>query len=641
MVLLVEDDPVVALDLSQKLQARQFEVKHVSSGEDAVQVARDQWNLDTILMDVNLGPGMDGIAAAEEIVSHRDVPVIFLTSQEPRDILARSETIPTRWCVSKAEGMQTIVSILEMINQEHTLIPSPHALRRSVKPTAINVDSAFLHSVLDNMLDLVAVTDLTGNYIYVGKSHDRLGYTRQELLQQNVLHNVHPEDIHWVQDAYSDFIETGTAQTAEFRYRKADGTYLWFETTATMLRDEDGAPHSILFNTRDITERQQEETLRRQLSEAVQTLNAYTWNSIDYQQITETARRFAGARFASFNLHNHTAQTITTVAMAAPDSAHRRARNLLNMSFLGHEWPANYSRASREPGKRTRHYSGLAEMMKGILPATGLNLVAATFSLGSFSIVCTSRGERTFGEFNFLFSKDRQLQNQEIVELYADMVGISLARIEAERKTAEAAREQEMLLREVQHRIKNSLMTMGSLLSIQMHSVSEPASKAVLQDAHSRFKSLELLYSQLQYQGTEGMVGSVREYLASLIERAIAIAPEQHVIHKRISLEDCSLDAKRLSALGMIINELVTNAIKHAFSVQKGGTLAVTVYRKTEMLFITVQDDGPGIPATVDTKRGSSVGITLINALATQLRGTLSFSSPPSGGTVVSLTFPE
>lgn len=647
MVLLVEDDPIIALSLTQQLQAERYEVTHVTTGEEAVQMAREHqqralpWNIDTILMDVNLGPGMDGITAAEEITSLRDVPVIFLTSLNPHEVMARSETIPSRWCVSKGDGVTTLLSVMEMVNREHTLTVSPHALHRSGSRPQLHVDTAFLHNVLDNMLDLVAVTDLHGNYIYVGKSHDRLGYTREALLKQNVLNNIHPDDIHWIQGAYAQFIESGEAHTAEYRYRKADGTYLWFETTATMLRDENNAPHSILFNTRDITQRRHDEMLRLQLSEAVQTLNAYTWESIDYQEIAETARRFAGARFASFNIHNNQEDTITTVAMAAPESAHRMASKLLGMSFIGRDWPSTYSRASREPGERTRHYSGLVEMLAGILPARGLSLVAKTFSLGSFSIVRTSRGERTFGEFNFLFSKDRHLENLEIVELYADMVGISLARIEAERKTADAAREKEMLLREVQHRIKNSLMTMGSLLSIQMNSVAEPASKAVLQDAHTRFKSLELLYSQLQYQGGDGMSGSVKEYLAQLIERAIAIAPDQRNITRHITLEDVSLDAKRLSALGMIINELVTNAIKHAFRERSGGTLTVTVDRAGDMLRTTVQDDGPGIPPGVDPARTTSVGMTLVNALARQLRGTVSFVSPADGGTIVSLSFPE
>ncbi len=122
-----------------------------------------------------------------------------------------------------------------------------------------------LQTISDNMLDMVSVTDLKGNYKFAGSSHKLLGYEIEYLKEKNVMDFVHPDDLPGVQAKFIDFITNKKpSANAVYRNRCADGSYLWFETFGTLILNNDGNPKEILFNTRNITERKQaEEALQK------------------------------------------------------------------------------------------------------------------------------------------------------------------------------------------------------------------------------------------------------------------------------------------------------------------------------------------------------------------------------------------
>jgi len=122
-----------------------------------------------------------------------------------------------------------------------------------------------LQRVFESSFDLIALTDLEGNFTLVGKSHEILGYDSDSLIGKNVLDFVHPDDAAYVNEEFAHFLKTGEDRMVEYRNKCNDGTYLWFETIGTLLKDEKGKPEQILFNTRNITERKNaEETLKKE-----------------------------------------------------------------------------------------------------------------------------------------------------------------------------------------------------------------------------------------------------------------------------------------------------------------------------------------------------------------------------------------
>ncbi|MFO8091003.1 MAG: PAS domain S-box protein [Desulfatiglandaceae bacterium] len=121
-----------------------------------------------------------------------------------------------------------------------------------------------LQDIFDNMFDLVSLTDLEGNYKFVGASHKVLNYDLDSLIGRNVLEFVHPEDLPEISSVFGDFLsKLDDNRKVEYRYRCADGSYVWFETVGNFIRDASGNPREILFSTRDVTNRKlAEEALR-------------------------------------------------------------------------------------------------------------------------------------------------------------------------------------------------------------------------------------------------------------------------------------------------------------------------------------------------------------------------------------------
>ena len=121
-----------------------------------------------------------------------------------------------------------------------------------------------LTTVTENMLDMVALSDLEGNFIFAGKSHEALGYHPSFLIGKNVMDFVHPDDLSHVLEQFAVFIESGDTQTVEYRYRCRNGSYLWLETAGRILKDKNGDPKGIVFSSRDITaHKKAEEALRK------------------------------------------------------------------------------------------------------------------------------------------------------------------------------------------------------------------------------------------------------------------------------------------------------------------------------------------------------------------------------------------
>jgi PAS domain S-box-containing protein len=116
-----------------------------------------------------------------------------------------------------------------------------------------------LKNITDNMFDLVALADLGGNFIFVGKSHEQLGYPQHELIGRNVMEFVHPNDLDRIKAVFEKTLLTKESKSLEYRYRCADGSYVWLETIGKILLDDCNQPKEILFSSRDVTERKKAE----------------------------------------------------------------------------------------------------------------------------------------------------------------------------------------------------------------------------------------------------------------------------------------------------------------------------------------------------------------------------------------------
>lgn len=195
-------------------------------------------------------------------------------------------------------------------------------------------------------------------------------------------------------------------------------------------------------------------------------------------------------------------------------------------------------------------------------------------------------------------------------------------RKQAEEKINHLLKEKEILFREVRHRIKNNMNTMVSLLPLQSRTLEDPKAAAVLEEAKRRLKSMEVLYDRLDR--TENLREmSIKDYLPPLVEEIIGLFPQQSSITIEIRINDFVLGINLLSLVGMIVNELLTNAMKYAFIGRNEGLITVAATIQGQRATLVIEDNGNGIPETVDIEHPSGFGLRLVGMLTKQIDGTI------------------
>ncbi|TYC49748.1 DUF4118 domain-containing protein [Rhodobacterales bacterium] len=193
----------------------------------------------------------------------------------------------------------------------------------------------------------------------------------------------------------------------------------------------------------------------------------------------------------------------------------------------------------------------------------------------------------------------------------------------------QALNDREMLLREIEHRVKNNFASVASLLRFQMreHHGDETIMYA-LQAALGRVESYatvnSFLYRGTSYTGTVHLPSYLKELCGNL-ERS---APSEKDISIRTQIADLTWDRDRTIVIGLLINELVTNAYKHAFSDRPSGVINVTMQGTDEDWFLQVGDNGTGFERLAN---GGSLGVKLISALATQVGAQVEVSTDNNG----------
>jgi PAS domain S-box-containing protein len=218
---------------------------------------------------------------------------------------------------------------------------------------------------------------------------------------------------------------------------------------------------------------------------------------------------------------------------------------------------------------------------------------------------------------------------------YLDMEGRVIGRIGvfrdiSERKRADevfksALREKEVLLREIHHRVKNNMQVISSLINLQAARLEDPSAKEMLRESQRRIRTMALIHEKL-YQSTDLNRIHFSEYVRSLCVHLFhGFQADPAKIRLKLDLEDISLDVSTSIPCGLIVNELVSNSLKHAFPDGREGEIAVHFHRTGGgELELLVSDDGVGFPRDLDFRNTGTLGMQIVTMLAEQIDGTIS-----------------
>jgi PAS domain S-box-containing protein len=209
-----------------------------------------------------------------------------------------------------------------------------------------------------------------------------------------------------------------------------------------------------------------------------------------------------------------------------------------------------------------------------------------------------------------------------------------------QKELANSLREKEMLLKEVHHRVKNNMQVISSLLNIQAEMNGNEEFATLLSESQLRIKSMSLIHENL-YQSDDLLEIDFDDYIRVLANSLCRFYQTSGaLVDLDIHVADVSLDIESAVPCGLIINELISNSLKHAFVGKQGrGTIRVDFVIEGCQYILSIQDDGIGLPVGFDITASTTMGMEIVSILTQQLDGTLSIS--PEAGTRFNISFPR
>jgi PAS domain S-box-containing protein len=763
-ILLVEDEAIIALSTVKTLRNLGYEVAHVLSGEAALELFRPVPGaaeplppFDLVLMDINLGAGMDGTDTAREILKIREVPIVFLSSHSEEEIVEKTERISSYGYVVKKSGINILDASIRMafrLFEAHGRLALSE--EKFYKAFSLSPDSININRLSD------------GVYIDINDGFTRItGYSREDVMGRSSL----PGDLGiWTRASDRDRLlallrESGEASNLEAEFRRKDGSTLTGLMSARVV--EVGGEKCVLSITRDITERKIAENNLRSLNRVQAVVGKATQlilRESDQQRLLDGACRIAveegRLRMAWIGMADEAAGLVKPVASAGAVDGYLDAIEISLSDLPSGRGPtgtaartgqisvcADIERDGRMVWKAEALARGYRSMAS--FPLRSGQAVIGVFNVYSdevgffreretslleqlvldISFALASRraeelheeAERKLRESERLYresfmqssavkllvdpdskaivdanaaasafygypiaalkgmkvtdlnvaspeevsenigrARDRRQQRFEFrhrlssgdvrdVEVFSSPIELggtvllhSIVHDITEQKRAgerlkQLVLQKETLMKELQHRVKNNLNVISGLIGLEAEKCDDAKSKQAFSEVMARVDSIAAIYDRLVKSEDASSVelGPYVEDLARSLFASYNLDPAR--IALKVKSGDARLDTRRSVPFALILNELVSNALKYAYPGEARGEVRIELEAEGEELKLTVSDDGVGIPEEYLSVDTSSTGMMLVRMLTEQLKGWLRIDA--AKGTRISVSF--
>ncbi len=451
---------------------------------------------------------------------------------------------------------------------------------------AIKESEARLAALVEGSIDAIITLDLERRVTSCNSAFlDQFGWIRDEVIGRSVA-LIHPSEESFKAlegIIYPEIKKTGFCRI-EWEFKRRDGTIVPTEAVTSVLKKADGAITGYVGVMRDITERRRAE---RDLREAYNIINtspavAFLW------------RNEAGwpVEFVSDNitkLTGYTPQEFTTGEVRYAEIIH----------------PEDLDRVAGEVADYSRD-----EDREG-------------FTHQPYRLVSKGREVRWVDDITYI----RRDSKGAITHFEGIILDIS-DRKRAEEQIKAALKEKEVLLREIHHRVKNNMQVISSMLSLQAAQIKDERLSTAFDEARDRIQAMALIHETL-YQSGDLSAIDFKAYLSRLARNLVqAYGAGSGRIRLQVEVEDVSLSIDQAIPCGLVINELVANALKHAFPRGQAGEVLIQARPVgREEIELVVDDDGVGLPPGLDWRNPETLGLKIVTGLVEiQLGGGVALS---------------
>jgi PAS domain S-box-containing protein len=199
-------------------------------------------------------------------------------------------------------------------------------------------------------------------------------------------------------------------------------------------------------------------------------------------------------------------------------------------------------------------------------------------------------------------------------------------------------KEKNILLQEIHHRVKNNMQIISSLLNLQINYLDDKQAVDLLKESQNRVRSMAIIHEKL-YQSNDFTRINLAEYIKSLVTGLFYSYSIKNRIKSIINVDDVELNIETSVPCGLILNELVSNSLKHGFPPGNSGEIHITIRNIGDKYEMLVSDNGIGFPKNIDYKKTDSLGLQLVNNLVKQIDGEIELNN--LDGTEFKIIFPE
>jgi|GEM_PF-1917701 len=440
-----------------------------------------------------------------------------------------------------------------------------------------------------------ATTDLlfeynptTGELTWSDSLHDILGYppTDKHVDFDWWVDKVHPDDVKEVVKSFSNVLNTQiNTWKASYRFMAYDGTYKYVLANIHIDRDEQGTPSSIIGALADISDLRKSELQLKSLISRLKHANhmadlGYWEMDLKTWDVTWSDEMY---RILKADKTNVKPSVKYILDRCEPEEAEKLNRLIHKLAEGG-------------KGEQTDHQISIEKSEKKYLSHIG-ELI--TEKNRSPKIIFTT---------------------QDITE-----------RKHREVEIAKALKEKETLLAEIHHRVKNNMAIISALLELKLFEGVDEAMTEFIRSSQSRIQSMAKIHEKL-YQSDSFSHISFTEYVLEMIDflKTSYLGGALDVTFDT-KIDNVDLNINQAIPCSLIMNELITNALRHAFPASKNGTVTITVTKNGEEIRMTVEDDGIGLPDTFILDHHQSLGMTLIKTLSQQINAELTIGNSDKG----------
>ena len=587
-LLLVEDEAIIAMSQKRRLENYGAVVFTAGGGEKALELFKLHPEISLVLMDIDLGSSIDGIEAARRLLAIREVPVVFMSSHYEPEIVNKTDSVSSYGYVVKGSNEIALVTSLRMACR---LFEARREQQNSLDQ--IQHSQKLLDYIISHTRSAIAVHDTELCYVYVSKRYLEVFRVTETQVIGRHHYDVFPDIPEKWREVHRRALAGEVLHADDDPFERADGSIDWTCWECRPWYQADGRIGGIIVYTEVINDRKETELRLRRSEESLR----ITMDSIGDAVIAVDTE-------ARVTLMNPIAEQLCGWQLS--EAVGRPLQEVFCI----------ISSETRQPCENP-----VGKVLKSGRIVGLANHTALLSANGNEYQIADSAAP--------IRADDGSIHG--VVLVFRDITDQYAA--EAERK--QLLSHKELLLKESHHRIKNNIGVVHNLLLLQANQHAAGPVRDILLSAAGRLQSMMALYDKL-YRNEDYTLLAMPEYLQHLVEQILQQFRDLLTIDATVHSDQITLDSGTAASVGIIINELITNSVKHGFTDCSFGSIDISLQRSGGQAVLQYNDSGCGLGDIQPEKAG--FGLQLIEMQAEQCGGSLQICNDTSAAAGVQFT---